>query len=97
MSAGHTPSPWRLNGCELVGDSTLIATVHWHSGRDVENAADGALLQAAPDTLKALVELEAYLRDTPHHNAPEAAAARKAIRQALIPALTNAKGYFRRG
>lgn len=45
-------------------------------------AHNAAMMQAGPHTLKALVELEAHLRDTPHHNAPEAAFARQAIRHA---------------
>lgn len=32
--------------------------------------------------IKALIDLELYLRDTPHHNAPQAAAARAAIAKA---------------
>jgi len=36
----------------------------------------------APALLEALEGLEAYLRQTPHHNALEAAAARAAIRKA---------------
>ena len=42
--------------------------------------ANARIVAAAPDMLKALVDLEAYLRDTPHHNAPEAAAARAILR-----------------
>lgn len=34
------------------------------------------------DLLEALTGLERYLRETPHHNAPEAAAARAAIQRA---------------
>lgn len=49
----HTPGPWSMNGCELIGDSTVIATVHWHSGRERENEADGRALAAAPDLLAA--------------------------------------------
>lgn len=62
MSARHTPAPWRLNGCELIADSTVIATIHWHTGRDAENAADGALMQAAPLLLEALELADAVLR-----------------------------------
>lgn len=83
MIRQHTPSPWQVRGCELVGEGTLLATIHWHSGRDVENRADTALIVNAPDTLKALIDLSCYLSNTPHHNAPEAAAARKAVLKAL--------------
>lgn len=62
MSARHTPAPWRLNGCELIADSTVIATIHWHTGRDAENAADGALMQAGPLLLEALELADAVLR-----------------------------------
>lgn len=40
------------------------------------------IFRAAPDMLEALEALERYLRDTPHHNAVEAAAARAAIAKA---------------
>jgi hypothetical protein len=46
-----------------------------------EAAANAYLIAAAPDLLTALVDLEHYLRNTPHHNSIEAAAARKAIAQ----------------
>lgn len=61
MNKSHTPAPWRLDGCELIADSTVIATVHWHSGRDAENAADGALMTAAPQLLEALELANALL------------------------------------
>jgi hypothetical protein len=83
MIRQHTPEPWEARGCELVGHGTLLATIHWHSGRDVENRADAALIAAAPETLKALIDLVAYVANTCHHNAPEAAAARKAVLKAL--------------
>jgi hypothetical protein len=50
----HTPGPWYMNGSELIGDSTILATLCWHSGRDVENKADERLIAAAPDLLAAL-------------------------------------------
>lgn len=50
----HTPGPWRVNGCELIGDSTILATLCWHTGRDAENRADSALIEAAPDMLSLL-------------------------------------------
>ena len=58
---GHTPGPWRVEGAELIGNSTALATLHWHSGRDAENAADAALIAAAPRLLAALKDiLKAY-------------------------------------
>jgi hypothetical protein len=49
---------------------------------DEEYQANARIMSAAPDLLKALTDLEVYLRLTPHHNAIEAAAARKAIAKA---------------
>src|SRR5207237_3530974 len=45
--------------------------------------AVGGPVTSRLDVLPELVALEGYLRDTPHHNAPEAAAARKAIARAM--------------
>lgn len=59
MSEQHTPGPWYVRGCELIGDSTILATLCWHSGREAENAADYALISAAPDLLEALKRLRA--------------------------------------
>lgn len=47
------------------------------AGRDLVEA-----MAVAPDLLEALEALERYLRQTPHHNAIEAAAARKVIAKA---------------
>lgn len=44
-------------------------------------AANARLIAAAPELYEALHSLERYLRDTPHHNAPEAAAARAVLRK----------------
>jgi hypothetical protein len=52
----HTPGPWYVNGSELIGDSTILATLCWHSGRDAENEADARLISAAPDLLRAARE-----------------------------------------
>ena len=54
MSAKHTPGPWRVEGCDLIGNSTFLAMLYWHTGRDTENKADAALISAAPDLLAAL-------------------------------------------
>ena len=52
----HTPGPWYVRGCDLIGESTILATLCWHSGREQENAADYALIAAAPDLLRACHE-----------------------------------------
>ena len=59
----HTPGPWRVNGCELIGDSTVLATLCWHSGRDAENQADYALIAAAPDLLEALLNVRSLISE----------------------------------
>jgi len=65
------------DGVHLISDGqTVMATVH-RGGRELAQK-----MAAAPDLLEALEGLEAYLRQTPHHNALEAAAARAAIRKA---------------
>lgn len=57
----HTPAPWRIEGEELIGGSTVLATLHWHAGRSAQNAADAALISAAPRLLASLCEiLSAY-------------------------------------
>ena len=95
MSGGHTPGPWEvehgsgygeLNGWTIWnpnGDGYALAVaigdvvaLHPH----VE--ANARLIAASPDLLEALEGLEAYLRDTPHHNAVAAAHARKVIAKA---------------
>ncbi len=62
------------------------AETHKEVGKLVA-AHNAALMQPRSHTFKALVELEAYLRNTPHHNAPEAAFARQVIRHATEAAL----------
>lgn len=62
MQPTHTPAPWRKNGCELIGDSTLIATLHWHSGRGAANDADGHLIAAAPELLATVQQCAAQFR-----------------------------------
>lgn len=52
MEMKHTAGPWEVRGCELVGEGTLLATLHWHSGRSAENEADARLIAAAPDLLE---------------------------------------------
>lgn len=84
MSAGHTRAPWRLNGCEIIGDSTLLATVHWHTGRAAENAADRALMTAAPLLLEALELADALLRGANMN--------RSVVKQKIETALSKARG-----
>ena len=67
-------SSLRTGNSNNAPDSDLVASV-W-------NDDFLPLLANAPATLNALINLEAYLRLTAHHNAPEAAAARQAIRKA---------------
>lgn len=52
-----TPGAWYVNGGELIGDSTILATLCWHSGRDIENEADANLIAAAPDLYAALAAM----------------------------------------
>jgi hypothetical protein len=95
--SGHTPGPWsifdhhdatRINvrgpNEEFVADCAdgfySDETDDWVMAD--ESLPNARLIAAAPDLLEALEGLEAYLRQTPHHNAPEAAAARAAIRKA---------------
>lgn len=57
LAAEATPGPWYVSsGCELIGDSTVLAALNWHSGRDARNEADAAFLPAAnPQVVAALV------------------------------------------
>jgi hypothetical protein len=73
--ANSTPGPWDASGL-TVYDTCLDEVASTHT------AADARLIAAAPDLLEALEAIERYLRQTPHHNALEAAAARAAIRKA---------------
>lgn len=50
----HTPGPWRSDGCEIIGNSRIVATVTWCSGFEAEDASNRALIAAAPDMLAAL-------------------------------------------
>lgn len=58
-----THGKWIAHGCELVADSTVIATLHWHTGRDVQNKADAALIQSAPDLYAALEHALRHMTD----------------------------------
>lgn len=74
----YTPGPWAVSGKATInGGRGWIASVSTQN-RD----ANARLIAAAPELLEALVWLEVYLRDTPHHNAPAAANARKVIAKA---------------
>lgn len=55
-----------------------------HVYRAMEREGMVQRLHALPAVLKALIDLELYLRETPHHNAPQAAAARAAIARAVV-------------
>lgn len=88
--SGHTKGPWRVREnprhnpdcCDLsiCGDIFILADINGPQYSHQE--ANARLIAAAPEMLEALASLETYLRDTPHHNAPEAAAARAVIRKA---------------
>lgn len=80
---------WRVSaGDELTvfdGGNVHIAKINCGgmTGRNFEQGADMArLIAAAPDLLTALDGLVSYLKETPHHNATQAAAARAAIAKA---------------
>jgi hypothetical protein len=88
----HTPGPWKVADASYGWDhfaaivqakpsGQLIGTCHLAAlSRDyTQSAADACLMASAPALLTALRDLEAYLRNTPHHNAIEAAAARKVL------------------
>ncbi len=55
-----------------------------HVYRAMEREGLVQRLDTFPVLLKALDDLERYLRETPHHNAPQAAAARAAIARAVV-------------
>lgn len=61
METMHTPGPWRLEGNRIEADdrhSVLpVATVYRSPGDEAEDAANGALLAAAPELLAALREV----------------------------------------
>jgi hypothetical protein len=85
----HTPGPWYARDCELIGQSTIIATLHWHSGRDRENKADASLIETAPDLLAALEALLACpeIADCdPRDKDPETQIAERAARAAIAKA-----------
>lgn len=84
----HTPGPWLVSPfcarVEVPDADAPICELLWPTDlRSEEETYDNAaLIASAPALLEALQSLERYLRDTPHHNAIEAAAARKAIAKA---------------
>lgn len=43
-----------MSGCELIGESTVLATFHWHSGRGAQNYSDMMAAAAIPEMLAAL-------------------------------------------
>ena len=63
LAEAATPGPWRADGCELIGDSTILATLCWHTGRDTENEADKALIVALRNGVRGiLAERDALVR-----------------------------------
>ncbi len=86
VSQGHLTG-WSLSAgdehCVYDANHSVIVNVQCGgmTGRRYDEATDIArLIVNAPKLRDALQNLETYLRDTPHHNAPEAAAARAALR-----------------
>jgi hypothetical protein len=94
---GPTPGPWGIEvtsdgswigPMRAAGDKVANIVVRVDTDREykmevlAEKKANARLIAAAPDLLEALEALERYLRQTPHHNAIEAAAARKVIAKA---------------
>lgn len=61
MDAKHTPGPWHLEGDRIEADhrhSLLpVATVYRSPGDEAEDAANAALLAAAPELLASLREV----------------------------------------
>lgn len=85
----HTPGPWfcgrALRGGQecIIGDGDSV--VAFMPDRTIGCSfirEDAILIAAAPKLLEALIALEAYVRDTAHHNAPQAAHARSVIAKA---------------
>lgn len=64
----HTPGPWRAMGCEIISDMWVVATVHWHSGNQVQDEANRHVIAAAPDML---AELKKLHRLYPHSETAE--------------------------
>lgn len=61
METKHTRGPWRLEGERIEADEAHsllpVATVYRAKGYEAEDAANGALLAAAPELLAALREV----------------------------------------
>lgn len=61
MEARHTPGPWRLEGNRIEAEDRCsvlpVATVYRSPGDEDEDAANGALLAAAPEMLASLREV----------------------------------------
>lgn len=92
MSGKHTPGPWEVHGCELVGWNTLLATLHWHSGREAENAADARLIAAAPDLKDAAADALAGWRYIRANYGDLYGVGWDRVEEALAAALAKARG-----
>lgn len=54
---GHTPGPWRTNGCYISSNYGEVGHAYYVSGMpDGMSEANADLLAAAPDLLAALIE-----------------------------------------
>lgn len=90
MNDKHTPGPWRAsigngynsNTYVMRGEDEICEVFDDCDSEALPDLANARLIAAAPDMLAALVQLEEYLRSTPHHNAVEAAHARRVIKKA---------------
>jgi hypothetical protein len=81
-ASAPTPGPWDIGNHaddRIAIWATDVTVAFAYDVDDGRLAANARLIAAAPELLEALTDLERYLRHTCHHNAIEAAAARKAI------------------
>lgn len=66
MDAKHTPGPWHLEGDRIEADARYsllpVATVYRAKGYEAEDAANGALLAAAPELLDELQRAELVIQ-----------------------------------
>lgn len=88
----HTPKPWRANGCEIIGNSRVVATVHWCSGMQEEDRANIALVESAPALLEALEDMLSGWRYIRNHYGDLAGVGWERAENAAVAAIAAAKG-----